>query len=368
MSNTSLPAQSANTFQSITMCNEFKREGINIIYLFPKLTPLKDKEILNIEKLINSKINFEFKNIFSIQLTFLKRINEKLWFLIKNTTFRFGLFFFLIRNSKVNIYSRDLGSLRMIIFLKRLPFFKIKLFFELHQYKRRHVTSLKQCDKLIVINNNLKKVISQNLNKEILIAHDGVNLEEFTALDFKNNLNKSLNILYTGSFFKWKGVDIIIKAAKICNDSQFKLIGGDENQINRLNQLITEYKLNNVELILKIDRKRLLRYIKDADILLLPNTDDKINKWTSPIKLFEYMASKRIIISSKIDSLQEIIDENSAVFFFPNSHEDLAAKITYLSKNYDVRMVKNAFDNVKKYSWNQRAKNIKSFLGEYSSI
>jgi len=100
------------------MCNEFKREGINIIYLFPKLTPLKDKEILNIEKLINSKINFEFKNIFSIQLTFLKRINEKLWFLIKNTTFRFGLFLFLIRNSKVNIYSRDLGSLRMIIFLK----------------------------------------------------------------------------------------------------------------------------------------------------------------------------------------------------------------------------------------------------------
>ena len=84
-----------------------------------------------------------------------------------------------------------------------------------------------------------------------------------------------------------------------------------------LNRYIIDNKINNVKLLLKIERKNLLNHIKEADILLLPNTDDKINSWTSPIKLFEYMASKRIIISSKIDSLREVIDENSAVFFIP---------------------------------------------------
>lgn len=350
------------------MCNEFKKQDINITFLFPKITSLKHKEILEIEKFTNSRIKFGFRNIFSLQLNFLKQINERLWFIIKNITFKIGLLFFLINNRTVNIYSRDLGSIRMIVFLKKLPFYKINLFFELHQYKRRYLKSLNECDKLIVINKNLQNIIFQNLNKKSLIAHDGVYLKEFSSLDFKTSLNKSLNILYTGSFFKWKGVNLIIKAAKICKDFNFKLIGGNENEINMLNRYIIENNITNVELLLKIDRKILLNHIKEADILLLPNTDDKINSWTSPIKLFEYMASKRIIISSKIDSLREVIDENSAVFFIPNSYKDLANKINYVSRNYNSKLAKNAFENVKQYTWEQRAKKIKSFLGEYSNI
>ena len=161
---------------------------------------------------------------------------------------------------------------------------------------------------------------------------------------------------------------MIVKAAKICKDFNFKVIGGNQSDIKRQNKFIIEKKINNVELILKIERKNLLNHLKEADILLLPNTDDNINRWTSPIKLFEYMASKRIIISSKIDSLQEVIDENSAIFFTPNSHEDLANKIRYVSMNYDLKMVKNAFENVKEYSWEKRAKHIKSFFIEYSNI
>lgn len=350
------------------MCNEFDKVGLNVSFIFPKLTPLTQNDKLQIEKFINNKISFNFINIFSLQLKSLKQINETLWFLIKNFTFKIGLFFFLTKNRKINIYSRDLGSLRMIIFLKRLPFFNIKIFFELHQYKRRYLNSLNQCEKLIVINENLKDIIFQNLNKKALIAHDGVYLKEFSSLNFKTNLNKRLNILYTGSFFKWKGVNLIIKAAKICKDFNFKLIGGNEREISRLNRFIVENEISNVELLLKIDRKNLLIHIKEADILLLPNTDDEINRWTSPIKLFEYMASKRIIISSRIDSLQEVIDENSAVFFIPNSFKDLANKIKYVSMNYNSIIAKNAFKKVKQYTWEQRAKNVKSFLNEPSDI
>ena len=168
------------------MCNEFVKEKLNITFVFPNLNSLTENDIIEIEKFINNKIFFDFKNIFSLQINFLKQINEKLWFLIKNITFKIGLFYFLINNRKLNIYSRDLSSLKMIVFLKRLPFFNIKLFFELHQHKRRYLNAINQCDKLIVINKKLQNIVFQNLNKKSIIAHDGVYLEEFSSLNFKN--------------------------------------------------------------------------------------------------------------------------------------------------------------------------------------
>ena len=113
-----------------------------------------------------------------------------------------------------------------------------------------------------------------------MIAHDGVYFEEFSNLNFKTKLNRSLNILYTRSFLKWQGVDLLVKAAaKICKDFDLKLIEGNQSDIKRLNKFIIEKKINNVELILKIDWKNLLNRLKEADVLLLPNTDDNINRW-----------------------------------------------------------------------------------------
>lgn len=99
LTNTSLPAKSANTFQSLTMCNEFQKENINVTMLFPNLNILTQKEILELEFFLNNKIFFDFKNIFALQINFLKQINEKLWFIIKKTTFRIGLFFFFNKQS-----------------------------------------------------------------------------------------------------------------------------------------------------------------------------------------------------------------------------------------------------------------------------
>ena len=92
---------------------------------------------------------------------------------------------------------------------------------------------------------------------------------------------------------------------------------------------------------------------------------------TDGIVSFDYlnMASKRIIISSEIDSLQEVIDAPVFSYIFTQIlKEDLANKIRYVSLNYDPKMVKNGFENVKEYSWEKRAKHIKSFLSDYSNI
>ena len=74
--------------------------------------------------------------------------------------------------------------------------------------------------------------------------------------------------------------------------------------------------------------------MKSADILVIPNKqgDKASEEYTSPLKLFEYMASHRPIISSDLPSLREILTEKEALFFKPDSPGDLAK---VLSENMD---------------------------------
>jgi glycosyltransferase involved in cell wall biosynthesis len=113
----------------------------------------------------------------------------------------------------------------------------------------------------------------------------------------------------------------------------------------------------------KLNRKKLHKYYLDSDLLILPNLDEKINNWTSPLKLFEYMATKRLIIASNIESLKEILIHNhNSILFNPNTENDLADKINFSVKYYNKDLVINAFEDVKEYTWTNRAKQILNFI------
>ena len=42
---------------------------------------------------------------------------------------------------------------------------------------------------------------------------------------------------------------------------------------------------------------------------------------SSPMKMFEYMASGRVILTSDIPVLREVLNENNAVFYIPEDIE-----------------------------------------------
>ena len=70
-----------------------------------------------------------------------------------------------------------------------------------------------------------------------------------------------------------------------------------------------------------LPKKRFVsKYTEIADVLVLPNSaKDKMNLYTSPIKMFEYMASKRPIVASSLPSIKEILsDQDNAILFNPN--------------------------------------------------
>ena len=107
-------------------------------------------------------------------------------------------------------------------------------------------------------------------------------------------------------------------------------------------------------------------YLKSADILLIPNigvTDESIS-YTSPLKMFEYMASSVPIIASDMPSIREVLNENNAFFVEPNNAKALANGIEKLlgDKNFSSRLVQKSLEDVKKYTWDEYAKKILNFI------
>jgi glycosyltransferase involved in cell wall biosynthesis len=86
----------------------------------------------------------------------------------------------------------------------------------------------------------------------------------------------------------------------------------------------------------------------------------------SPLKIFEYMASKRPIIATNLPSLREIlVDGENAILVPPGSPGALAGAIKRLSGDNALcaKLAENAYLDVsEKYTWKMRAEKIISFI------
>ena len=108
-------------------------------------------------------------------------------------------------------------------------------------------------------------------------------------------------------------------------------------------------------------------WLKAADVLVLPNSAKKdISKfYTSPMKLFEYMASKRPIVASNLPSLREILNKENAILLVePDNPEALAQGIKQAmeDRNLVQTITQNAYDDVQNYTWEKRAEKILKFI------
>ena len=78
------------------------------------------------------------------------------------------------------------------------------------------------------------------------------------------------------------------------------------------------------------------------------------------------MASKRPIVASDIPAFREVLDEETSVLVAPNNPEALAKgiKVVINDKKLARKLSKNAYRNIIKYDWEERAKNIIKFISK----
>ena len=320
---------------------------------------------------IPEKEIFNFYNVtlgFNLKLFKLPFRGAKIYLLF--CTFRFLLL--KSRRSRI-VYSREPAVVLISTLMGFRSILEMHDFFD-NSYRR-------QLEKLIFRNKNfLKLVVITNILKQdylcyfpdicnrIVVHPDGADIEtpqDFITTEWQGK-DKSLSIGYFGHLYKGRGIEIIIDLAKSIDWAEFHLIGGLESDVRYYRDL-KDLPDNIYFYGFKLQRE--LSYLRSkCDILLMPYQEDlstynsnlSTARWMSPMKLFEYLSSKKAIISSDLPVIREILNESNSILVPPN---DLKCWINAIESLSDAtlreRIANKAYDDfINNYTWDIRAKNV----------
>lgn len=371
ISNTRLPSEKANSYQTMQMCNSFSKffDEVELWTGKARNTP-ELQDIKDIFGFYNIKKTFSINTLWQPDSLIIAKISEFVWSNSRDILFSVNACFKLTKlrkSKKVIIYTRVWSFLYVYQIFKKLGLVHFRLFYESHKFSNFLIKPISKIDGLVVINNYLFNLYKEKGIKKLIVAHDGVSIDEYSKISdyqFQSKKNE-INVVYTGSLFLWKGVYTLIDSIQYL-PKNYKLIiigGSSQYMIDFKKYVERNIQDGRVKVVPHIPKKDLLSFIEIADVLVLPNSSkDKMSLYTSPIKMFEYMASKRPIVASRLASIKEILsDKENAILFDPDDAQDLASKIEY-TVNFDCkRIVENAYDDVKKHTWDLRAHQINKF-------
>jgi glycosyltransferase involved in cell wall biosynthesis len=172
-------------------------------------------------------------------------------------------------------------------------------------------------------------------------------------------------IVYAGSFFNWKGVDDLVDAARALPGFRIRLVGGSETRIAELRARASGAALDFTG---HIPHGSVAVELARACIAVLPNRADPDSAFTSPIKLFEYMAAGCAVVASDLPSLREVLDQDDAVWTAPRDAAGLARAIRALAGDPERAQALGARvrEKARRYTWVARgerlARIVKPFL------
>lgn len=172
---------------------------------------------------------------------------------------------------------------------------------------------------------------------------------------------------YVGQLYRGKGMELILRLAPLCPEVNFHIIGGLDEDISYWKS--QSEGLSNVIFHGFVPHALVPGYILAMDAVLLPNQvfvsasgsgKRNISEWTSPLKVFEYMAAGKAVLASDLPVLREILrDGDNALLCDPESPEQWHAAIKRLRSEPSLKkkLERSSFEDFERhYSWRARAR------------
>jgi glycosyltransferase involved in cell wall biosynthesis len=208
-----------------------------------------------------------------------------------------------------------------------------------------------------------------------IIAPDGVDLARYQDLPRPMAARQALGMArpeqftagYTGHLYAGRGASLILELAKCLPEVNFLIAGGEPGQVERLAAECRAAGLENLALVGFISNTRLPLYQAACEALLMPyqrqvaaSSGGDIARYLSPMKVFEYLACGRAILSSDLPVLREVLNPDNAILLPAEDTGAWATAIRYLQDNPDfcARLAEQARRDAQKYSWEARARRI----------
>lgn len=211
--------------------------------------------------------------------------------------------------------------------------------------------------------------------EKLVIAHNGVDLGPYEYLPTKEKARVELDlpadkkiVCYAGNIYQGRGIEYLIDVSLKMKEVLFLIVGGLEEEVTRYRDIAREKEAQNFTLSGFVPHRIVPLYLAASDLLVMPYTSGMTIKggtvardFTSPIKLFEYMASCRPIVATAIPSVCEILQDGlNAVLVSPDSSDTLHEGIKRVFENPGLadRLSVNAYKDVRGYTWEERAKKL----------
>ena len=271
----------------------------------------------------------------------------------------------------------------------------VPLFFETHElfaqsYREEHPRmSLRRHHKLAVlarreefVYRNTKGLIAltsllvEDIRKAYrvetpaVVAPDGVDLEQAQA-PVSTTPYTTPWLLYLGSLHPWKGVDTLVRAmAHVKQPAELHIVGGNAARIGELRALADEFDvIRRVVFHGPVEPGRRFEYIHRADICLLPLTDTGLGgRYTSPLKLFEYMAAGKAIVVSDLPSMHQVLTPEQDALLVPSGDADAFARAIdrlLVDRGLRARLGGSAKSRVQSFSWRARSETVLHFINKH---
>jgi glycosyltransferase involved in cell wall biosynthesis len=233
-------------------------------------------------------------------------------------------------------------------------------------------SNLAQFRLLVTISNRLKaNFIDQGVPvRKLVVLEDAVDLALFQRPDQLPAIpylsSAAPQVTYAGHLYDYKGIPTILKCAELMPTVQFNLVGGFPEDIERQKKLVAKINLSNVNFHGFVDQANLPSYLWHADVLLLPpSLNHPSASWTSPVKLYEYLAAETPVVASEIPALTDWLSADEVEFFEPDNAQAMVAGIRKLidDKQRAATLRMNGYQRALTKSYTQRAQQILKYAG-----
>ena len=251
-----------------------------------------------------------------------------------------------------------------------------KQFQFLGKYFERH--ALKKASKVITINQRLKDVVIElGADKEkTCVIGAGIDLDRFdpelngTKIREIYGIEKDdLVLFFMGWLYHFSGLkEVALELAKIKDERPDVklLIVGDGDAFDGLQKIRENHNLGNQMILAgKQPYERIPEFISAADICILPAYPwEKIMQDIVPIKMYEYMAMAKPVITTKLPGIMKEFGNDNGVVYV-DKPEDVMYKAIETAENGCIgEEGKKARKFVEKYDWNNIVDEFEKVLKE----
>lgn len=303
---------------------------------------------------------------------------KRVGFLTSFVTFSMSSFFYLLFRAPKDsiVYSNESLPIWLASFIFS------NTFYEVHDFPEHKLTfyrSLLKRMKWVLATNQWKAKelarLEPSVCGKIIVEPNAVDISAFSGRKARGKVREELGLprdkklaMYTGHLYGWKGVETLAEAARLLpSDIAVVFVGGTEKDITRFKE---QYgSAENIIIAGYRPHDEMPLWQTAADVLVVPNTAKEAisSHYTSPMKLFEYMASARPIVASNLPSLRQMLSEKNAVLVKPDDPNALAEGI---KKALDpasgaVNLSVQALQDIKRHSWTARAGRIREFVAHF---